>query len=110
VVHHPTVERTSSVVKDMENSLIDKAITAWLTNMINTVTDERLPIEKRKALLLKKISRDLRKWEHDISSGSLRKLRKLRRLMRELGVDETPWRGTMNQLKNEFIVEEVMKS
>lgn len=78
--------------------------------MINTVSDKNLPIQQRKELLLKKIPRDLNKWKRDIRSGSLRKLRKLRSQMREFRVSEAPWADRIEELKNSFIVLEVMET
>jgi hypothetical protein len=78
--------------------------------LIRTVSDENLPVERRKELLLKKIPRDLAKWKRDIHKGSIRKLRKLRGLMKELGVDESPWKEKIDELRDVFKVLEVMES
>ena len=78
--------------------------------MRNTCSDETMNPEERYKLLRKKVVRDLRKWEKDISTGSIRRLRKLRRLMADVGMDETPWATRIEELRKTFIIEGVMNS
>lgn len=78
--------------------------------MRNTVDDKTLPLEKRRELLLKKVPRDLRKWERDVSSCSFRKINKLRRLMDELSVRQDPFEESFMELGQLLRVRMVMES
>lgn len=72
--------------------------------MRNTADDERLPAERRRELLTKKLAR----WHRDPSGHrvSAGKLAKLRRLMRELSMEDP----RADELKRLVKVMEVMES
>lgn len=86
--------------------------------MRDCASDERLSPTARIPLALKKLKRDLNRWKRQVSRPaelnnnpfSERKLKKLRKLLKELGIDEAPWVSDFEQLQKDYLMAEVVNS
>lgn len=78
--------------------------------MKNCVDDESLSREERVRLLLQKVPRDLSAWRRGTVRPSIAKIRTLERHMRNLGVDQAPWREELREWRALLAVRKVMES
>ena len=76
--------------------------------MRDTCGDENLPLPQRQLLCMKKVKRDLARWKRAPETGSKNKVKKLRKLMKEIGIDEAPWTAEFEDRLKLFQVYEVM--
>lgn len=104
--------------------------------MRQCASDERLSPTARIPLALKKLKRDLNRWKRQVHTHGMqriaphsrgfgatgknrslnnnpfseRKLKKLRKLLKELGIDEAPWVSDFEQIQKDYIMAEVVNS